>query len=425
MFGVAYLIALVAALFVAAPASADGPTSMRIGAGFVDVIPHQIVRAADDRVYVFAAQGQYSGTLQATWTSAQGLPNDSSSFDGVAQVHDSANIISVAAAYDGGTTIHVLDNTAAGELHDHVFDLTTQAFTFDAVLARGLPTVSGDYLGTSGIAAMMDSNRVLHVAFWSAGSHVSYAAYTYDPRAASVAAIEGPTILDSAGSANHPALAVAPTDNTVSVAWVSEATRPARVLARTRTAPSTWTGEELVSSSPVWTSTNAGVNIDQGPSLVIATDGTRQLAYIEDYNGNVDYGHVHVATGVPGQPWIDQGLDNTYTHDPALGLDASGTLYLLGHGHPGTDNCRVATRLCLKRRNADGSWEPAQLLATPDGNANFDASVSVKWSAVGFQRPETLEFAYFSADAGNYNTTSLYYGRLSASAQTVHVVRPE
>jgi hypothetical protein len=412
MATLAQLMALITGLIVAGPALANSSASMRIGPGFVDVIPHQIVRAVDDRAYLFAAQAQYSETLHVFWTSNPGLPSDGSSFDGRAQVTEADNILSVAAAYDGGSTIHVLDNTVAGDLHDHVFDITSHAFTHDAVLARGMPTVSGDYLGTSGVAAMVDGNGMLHVGFWSSGRHVSYAAYSYDSLTGNVKLVEGPAVLDSAGSANHPALAVSPLNNAISVAWVSEVSQPARILARTRTAPGTWTDEETLSTSPVWTSANAGVNIDQGPSLVVDAGGTRYVAYIEDYNGNVDYGHVHVVSGTPGQGWTDQGLDNTYTHDPALALDAAGTLYLVGHGHPLTDNCRSSTSLCLKRRTADGNWTPAETLATPSGNAEFDASVSVKWSAVGFVRPETLEFAYFSADGGNYNTTSLYYGHV-------------
>jgi hypothetical protein len=410
----AHLAALGVGLALLSPvsSSADSPASMRIGQGFVDVIPHQIVRTADDRVFVFAGLAQYSKVIQAYWTSSAGLPASGASFDAAAQITESSNVFSVTAAYDGATIIHVLDNNAAGELHDHVFDVASDAFTSDALLATDMPSVAGAYLGTSGVSAMTDARGMLHVAFWSANDHVSYARFTYDPTAGTLIPAEPPTVLDSSGAANHPSLAVSPVDGSVTVAWVSQAARPARILARTRSDASGWGSEEAVSTAAVWTSPNAGINIDQGPSLLVDAAGVRFLAYIEDYTGSADYGQVHVASGPVGSAWVDQSLTGTFTHDPALGLDAAGTLYLLGHGDPRVAGCVANTSLCLKSRGADSTWGASQVLAVPTGNANFDASVSVKWAAVGLIRPETLEFVYFSADGGNYDSTSLYYGSL-------------
>jgi hypothetical protein len=68
--------------------------------------------------------------------------------------------------------------------------------------------------------------------------------------------------------------------------------------------------------------------------------------------------------------------------------------------------------LCVKRRSGDGTWGPPETVATPSGSDSFDASVSVKWSAVGFTRPGTVEFLFFAARNGSYQDTWLYYGRL-------------
>jgi hypothetical protein len=45
---------------------------------------------------------------------------------------------------------------------------------------------------------------------------------------------------------------------------------------------------------------------------------------------------------------------------------------------------------------------------------SFDASVSVKWSVVGWNRPETVEFLFFAALNSNYQSTTLYYGRIDS-----------
>ncbi len=63
--------------------------------------PHQIVRTNRDRVFIFAAQAQYSSVLVGYWTTAAGLPTATSSFNGTTTVTEADNIISVDAAYDG------------------------------------------------------------------------------------------------------------------------------------------------------------------------------------------------------------------------------------------------------------------------------------------------------------------------------------
>src|SRR5687768_6706718 len=87
------------------------PVFFPVGQGVADVVPHQLVRAGDDRLYVFAAQAQYSSTLRAYWTVAPGLPAAPADFGGGADVSQAAAIISVDAAYDGSRTVHVLVNT--------------------------------------------------------------------------------------------------------------------------------------------------------------------------------------------------------------------------------------------------------------------------------------------------------------------------
>jgi len=77
--------------------------------------------------------------------------------------------------------------------------------------------------------------------------------------------------------------------------------------------------------------------------------------------------------------------------------------------------CTSTLDLCVYQRNSNGSWATPHVFLAHQGTQNFDSSTSVKWSAVGFNRPETIEF-FFTNVAANYTNPELYYGRIGASA---------
>jgi hypothetical protein len=371
------------------------------------VVPHQIIRANNDRLYVIASQ-PYSTSIRVYWTSATGLPNAESAFNGLASTTASAYPLSVDAIYDGGSFVHVLANLNNGELRDYPFNIDSAAFVSSTLLADGNPTVTGDYIGTSGISGILDLSGTLQIAYWSSGNQITYRAYMVDTWTAALTLVSGPTRVDSAGNANHPAVAVSPLDNSLTVAWVSQATNPAQILARTRANSGAWGSVETVSAAPVWTSTYFGINIDQGPSLLIDASGTKHLAYIENFDGTGDYGHIHYVVN-PGSGWTDTAL-SAYTHDPALALNSAGEMYIIGHGHPQSQNstCTSLNEMCTIKKT-DGTWGAPQVFAIPPVGQSFDASPSVKWSVVGYNRPETIEFLFFMTP---YNSPTVYYARL-------------
>jgi hypothetical protein len=108
---------------------------------------------------------------------------------------------------------------------------------------------------------------------------------------------------------------------------------------------------------------------------------------------------------------------SVFSHDPALALSTSGNFYIIGHGHPENTAGDLACRsgggsmdnMCTIKQNADGTWGSPTLFATPPSGSSFDASPSVKWSAVGFNRPNAVEFVFFRTP---YDSPTLYYGRL-------------
>ena len=421
----------------AAPQAGEPARYFKIGVGYTDVMPRQIVRTHDDRVYIFAGQTQGSNNILVYWTATPGVPTSAEDFSGSTQLDPPLprNPISVDAVYDGNTIIHVLinENCASpysvctpnsGELYDHPFDITTNTFRPAKLISIGNSIVVGPYLGSGGVSGLFDTNGVLHVAYWGGYNHIDYAAFTYDVESDTLTHVDSLVHVDTRGSANHPILAVSPVDNSVTIAWISEASSPAQILARTKTANG-WGPVELVGPSDpnagVWTSTNQGISVDQGPTLIITADGTKHLVYIQDVDSSGDYGHVRYATYTSSTGWIDQPVPY-YTHDPALATNGQGNIYILGHGHfpnVGSDPaCTHDYNICSIKKTATG-WDLPQLFATPPSTETFDDSISVRWSVVGWNRPDLIEFAFFSGQNSNYLDASVYYGTFGSTGSTL------
>ena len=400
---------------ITADLASVGSAFFPIGPGYVDVVPHQIVRADNGKLYIFASQANALRTIHAYRTTTTALPSGTSDFASTSLTTD-ADIVSLDAAYGGGNFVHVLVNTRAGTVRDYPYDLTTDSFRPAKTLATGSGTASG--IGTSGLAAMFSTSGILHMAYWSSANRIMYESYRYDATSNAIQVVRGPESVDAGGRiARHPALAVSPLDNSVVVAWVSPQSSsplgPGDIFVRTLSSSGAWTSVTRVNQAPAWTSTYEGIDIDQGPSVVVGTDGFVHLAYIEHYNSSNDYGQVHYVRGSQSS-WSDTTLA-IYTHDPALAIDASGTISLLGHGHPLVASCPSMNDLCVAARSAQGQWGSFQLFAKSPTSGSFDASVSTKWSVVGWNQPGVVEFAFFSANGGSYSDTTVYYGRLAGS----------
>ncbi len=392
---------------------AAGTTYFSVNAGFTDVIPHQIVRTNSDRLYLFVARQPYTSVVSAYWTTNPGLPGSGSDFSGSQQVTLADIPQSISPAYDGLNTVHVLANLKDGTLLDLPFDVSTNSFRPAKTIATNSATVTGDYIGTSGVSGMVDLSGNLQIAYWTSSNTIVHRPYSYDPVADTLTPLSSPFIVDSSGMATHPSLVVSPLDNSVTIAWVSRATTPKRILARVRDAVTGAFGSIQAVSDvavDVWTSPNFGMDIDQGPSIVIKADGTKHVTYIENSDATGDYGSVHYVKDTGGG-WIDQELVLTYTHDPVLATNAAGDLYIIGHGHPNdrAPACQSEDDMCTRKQNADGSWGESTLFAAHPQGSSFDASVSVKWSAVGWNRPEAIEFIFFQTP---YSSPIVFYGRI-------------
>src|SRR5262249_52435538 len=149
-----------------------------------------------------------------------------------AQTTLSANPISISPAYDGNNTVHVLANLQNNGVVDVPFNLVTNAFRPPMPLVGNGATVSGDYIGSSGVSAVVDKSGTLHVLYWTSQNQIVHVSYSYDSSTGVLTQLSAPFRVDTAGSSNHPSAAVSPLDGSLTVAWVSEAAAPKRILAR-------------------------------------------------------------------------------------------------------------------------------------------------------------------------------------------------
>src|SRR5512141_195483 len=141
----------------------------KVGTGYADVIPHQIVRTSSDRVYMFGAKAVNSTAIDVYWTTQPGVPGSSANFNGSLVYTASADPISVDAVYDGDSIVHVLANLYHGSIYDYPFDLTTNTFKTPHFIAPANPSPpSAYYPGSSGVSGMVGLDGVLNVAYWSA-----------------------------------------------------------------------------------------------------------------------------------------------------------------------------------------------------------------------------------------------------------------
>src|SRR3974390_2658597 len=58
----------------------------KVGTGYADVIPRQIVRTQDGRVYIFAGRALESTNILVYWTTVPGVPASAADFQGSTQL---------------------------------------------------------------------------------------------------------------------------------------------------------------------------------------------------------------------------------------------------------------------------------------------------------------------------------------------------
>lgn len=379
-------------------ALATGPSgpaqpALRVGPGFSDVSPHQIVRSRANVLYaVVPTCGHYPdcpGNELRAWRGATaGTPSAMLEVDAAHAPRGSPGSIgSSASAIDGCDAVHVLWNERNGTVRYAVLDASTDTWGPATTVAatRWIAFAQGD----EGVALAVDAAGTPY-AVWNALSegrlHLFFArrvagAWTTPVRVDDVA-------LTADRRAIHPAVAFAP-DGAFVLAWLEGTDNyfpDGIVRVRTRSAKGTWSASVAL-PDPAMTA------IDNGPSLLVTADGVRHLAYDDVTN--------HVRTFYDaGQGWKgDRHPAPQVTHNPSLGPDGHGGVYLWGHGAP-QDGTLKGEGLDLYRfhlKAGGTAWGPWTLYV----KGRFDSSVTTRWSQFFHHYPTTVDAAFWSPDEPN------------------------
>ena len=363
----------------------SGPASPAIpGAlGFSDVSPHQVVRSRANVLYAIVPTcndyPECTGNELRAWKGdAPATPTAMVEVDATHRPAGGAG--STALALDGCDRVHVLWNTRDGSARYAVLDAATDAWGPASTLAATGWTDYGQ--GDEGVALAVDAAGVPHAA-WGAVSdgvlHLFFATLAAGAWSAPERVDDVP--LSGGRRTWHPTLAFAP-DGSLLLAWLEGSVNyvPDGVIRlRRRAAAGTWAPSVALPDA-------AMTAIDNGPSLIVTPDGVAHLSF--DNTGNQIRYWYDDGSGWKG----DRQPPAQVTHDPALGPDGHGGIYIWGHGAP-TDGTLGGNGPNLYRfhRPAGGTWGAFDLYV----QGAFDSSVTTRWSQFFHHFPAAVDIAFW------------------------------
>jgi len=357
--------------------------SIQVGPGFSDVSPHQVVRTSTNVLYALVPTcDSYpscpGNTLKAYRAGQAGTPTSFSEQD--AGHAPSGGIGVSATAIDGGDLIHVLWNvrSGSGSVRYATFSTATNAWGATATLETTNWTSFGQ--GDEGVALALDSSGTPHAAWTVQGSdglHIHYANRTGGTWSSPVGADD--VALATNHNAWHPTLAFTPAGD-LFLAWLDGSTNytaDGTIHVRTRHAGTFGASIQI--------NDQAMTAIDNGPSLLVTSDGVQHLTFC-NYNNEIRYWY-NSGSGWRG----DQQPATQQTHDPSLGPDGAGGVYIYGHGTPQGGLSGHGDNLYRFHKPPSGTWGPWTLYAT----GSFDSSVSTRWAQFFHAFPATLDVVYW------------------------------
>jgi hypothetical protein len=303
----------------------------------------------------------------------------------------SGEIGSSAIAIDGSDVIHALWNDRYGRVRYGTFSPVSGTWMDIVTLAQTNWTTFGQ--GDEGVALAISNTGEPHAA-WngedaSAQLHI-YHAFAVQGLWTSPTQVDD-VPLDVNHSAWHPTLAFAP-DGRLVLAWLDGTFNGADdgvIRVRERLPTGDWTASIAISDQ-------ARTSIDNGPSLLITTDNVQHLTF-------VNYGDVVRYWYNDGSGWRGElQPPNQVTHDPSLGPDCGGGVYIYGHGTPQGSIDGHGDDLFRFHKPRGGSWGAWTHYTT----GSFDSSVSTRWSQFFFYHQQIIDVVYWSDPYPNV----LYFG---------------
>src|SRR5271156_3840069 len=383
----------------ASPSASASPasnliTGTLIGQGYTDVSPHQVVRTSSNVLYVIAPTcNSYpscpANSLPVYAGNQPGIPTSFTQVDDTQQAAGANDSIgSSAIAIDGNDLVWVAwyQRGYGGTTYIDSFDTRTNAWGTITVLQtnNGYPDFSQ---GTEGVAVAVDAANTAHVVWTGADSsgtlHTYYANSTSGFSAPFQ--VDDYTLAPNHG-AIHPALAFAP-DGSLVVAWLDgygNYLEPPNgtIHVRTRTPSGSWNASVEINDQ-------AMTSIDQGPSLLVTSDGTRHIAF---NNGSDIVRYWYSSDGATWQG-NEKTPKNQNIQNPSLGPDGTGGISLYGPGPP-TPTIQSDGLNLYRYHKAVGSttWGPWTQYVSGD----YDSSVSTRWAQFHQNFPAQVDAVYWS-----------------------------
>ncbi len=400
------------------------PISVKVGPGYTDVSPHQLVRTSGNFVYVITPTGMAyrsntTATLVVSKGNVVGIPTAYAAQDvvhspGTAKtgITTTAGVSSSASAIDGTDVIHSvwIDNQGntkgvSGDVYYAQFSTKTGKWG-PATLLDGATGWTGYVVGDQGVNIALDKNGAPHVCWTAKVSGKLRIKYSNRTGATWSKPVLADETAVTAINAWHPTLAFAPNGDLL-LAYVDGLggySHDGAIRTRLRHASGTWAATITIPIGNVYT------GIDNGPSLMITADGRQHIAFTGTVS-DIQYWYNAGSGWVSDEP-LTKGMPQI-SHDPSLGPDGTANgIYIYGHGTP-VPVRGIGPNLYRFHKPAGGVWGPWIEIVpdphTPTAN-HVDCAVSTRWSQFFFNSPTTVDFGYYSELTPNSHDFTVYTG---------------
>ena len=381
-----------------------------VGYGFSDVSPHQIVRSSANVLYVSVPTCNgypncYANVLPMYVATSAGTASGFFEADAAHRpfpLFGAVDTIESSAIAIGGNDLVYVAYITKGE-GAFVATFDARANRWFAPVSLGA-TVSGIWgQGREGIGIAVDASGAPHVVWSYVGSdtrkHVAYANRTAGAWTAALRIDDAP--LGNSQGAIHPAMAFAP-DGTLLVAWlvgnegggynVPDGSIYVRASRSGAWSPSARIPDVALGGNPGYAQTS----IDQGPSIMVTANGTAHVTYL-DTNDAIRYWYSPDLATWRG----DRQPATQLTHNPSLGPDGSGGVFIYGHGTPYGSIAGHGNNL-YRMHLAAGTNGWTAFGAPIVSDNNVDCSVSTRWSQFFHYYPSQIDFTYWHDTAPNF-----------------------
>jgi hypothetical protein len=421
---------------------AAGTYGIAVGGGFSEATARQVVRTANNTVYVVAAddnvcQGGGRAVIRV-WKGTGAQPGNANVPTGFAE-QDSAHHPVASGNADCTYTFGVaatlgnpdlrLDKSGliqlayidggTGNVYYQTYSTSTDSWGARTVIGSGASVSDGRSWPRQGqIALSLDTNDQPMVVYPTAGTSNTLA---YTKRGTS--GWSAPAAVASGTNLMHPSM-VTSRDGTLQLAWLDNSLATHARVEYARYNGSSWSTPELVSNGDA--SVLANNNGDQGPSIAADTSNRPSVLYLDGTPaGSDDYVRMRYRTS--GGSWTDNtppagagGASNPnatlFAHTPQNYIAANNDTYVfLGH------DVNIQFGYQYQSGGAGSAWGPYTTL-DPRSKTNpapgdtcepgTDGSASIRFDPLRDNNPGIIDVLYYderdNSDCSHHHAT-LYY----------------